>query len=87
MNKVVTTYFLEMTSPEELRPSEGSVEGLEILQARIPSPELNRFLYTAVGGGCYKARGFRTYRQDTIQVEVPDVPPGPWPGAYGPVQV
>jgi GNAT superfamily N-acetyltransferase len=50
MKKPVTTFFLEMTAPEELRPSRATVEGLEIRQARIPSPELNRFLYTAVGG-------------------------------------
>lgn len=48
----VTTYHLEMTSPAELRPSQGGEE-LEVRQARIPCPELNRFLYTAVGGEWY----------------------------------
>jgi GNAT superfamily N-acetyltransferase len=46
----LTIYYLEMPSPEELRPSRTAVEDLEIRQARIPSPELSRFLYTAVGG-------------------------------------
>jgi GNAT superfamily N-acetyltransferase len=42
-----------MLSPADLRASRASVEGLEIRQAQIPSPELNRFLYTAVGGDWY----------------------------------
>src|SRR5689334_16295458 len=46
----ITTWHLEMLSPADLRPSGAEVPGLEIRQARIPSPELNRFLYTAVGG-------------------------------------
>ena len=49
----ITIYYLEMSSPDELRRSRSSVEGLEIRQARIPSPELSRFLYTAVGGEWY----------------------------------
>lgn len=49
MRRKIEIYYLEMTSPEDLRP--GRVTGeLEIRQARIPCPELNRFLYTAVGG-------------------------------------
>ncbi|HYG64293.1 MAG TPA: GNAT family N-acetyltransferase [Thermoanaerobaculia bacterium] len=50
MQAEVTTWHLEMLSPADLRPSGAEVPGLEIRQARIPSPELNRFLYTAVGG-------------------------------------
>ena len=53
MKRQVTTYYLEMNSPGELRPSRASVADLEIRQARIPSPEFNRFLYTAVGGDWY----------------------------------
>ncbi len=49
----VTTYFLEMTSPEELRPSKQRNEDLKLVRAEIPCPELNRFLYTAVGGDWY----------------------------------
>lgn len=47
---VVTTYYLEMTSPAQLCYPRAGVPDLEIRQACIPSPELNRFLYTAVGG-------------------------------------
>jgi GNAT superfamily N-acetyltransferase len=44
----ITVWSLEMTSREDFRPSR-AVEGFEVRQARIPSPELNRFFYTAVG--------------------------------------
>lgn len=50
MKKQVTTYYLEMNSPAELRPSRAHVAELEIRRAHVPAPELNRFLYTAVGG-------------------------------------
>ena len=46
----VTTYHLEMTSPEQLRPASRRPAGLEIRRAHVPSPTLNRYLYTAVGG-------------------------------------
>ncbi len=47
-----TIYYLEMTSPADLRPARRDV-GLDVRQARVPCPELNRFLYTAVGGDWY----------------------------------
>jgi GNAT superfamily N-acetyltransferase len=50
MKREVTTDYLEMTDPGELRPKTLAIEGLDIRQAETPSPELNRFLYTAVGG-------------------------------------
>ena len=53
MNIEVTTYHLEMTDPEDLIPKQIERDDLEIRQAEIPSPELNRFLYTAVGGDWY----------------------------------
>lgn len=49
MRREVEIYYLEMTSPKDLR-SGRPAEALEARQARIPCPELNRFLYTAVGG-------------------------------------
>lgn len=45
----VTTYYLEITDPAAMRPSRPSSQSLEIRQARIPLPELNRFLWVAVG--------------------------------------
>jgi GNAT superfamily N-acetyltransferase len=38
-----------MLGPGELRPARGGAE-LEVRRAEIPCPELNRFLYQAVGG-------------------------------------
>jgi GNAT superfamily N-acetyltransferase len=49
----MTTYYLEMTDPKELRPKRLERPDLEINQAKIPSPELSRFLVTAVGGDWY----------------------------------
>lgn len=46
----VTTYSLEMLEPSEFKPSSLNIPNLEIKRAEIPLPELNRFLYTAVGG-------------------------------------
>src|SRR5262249_44198705 len=41
-----------MTDPKALRPARPT-PGAEIRRAEVPSPELNRFLYTAVGGDWY----------------------------------
>ncbi len=46
----VTTYYLEMTSPADLRPSRSTRDGLVLARVEPPLPELNRFFYTAVGG-------------------------------------
>ncbi|NJP65091.1 GNAT family N-acetyltransferase [Streptomyces spiramenti] len=47
----VTTWSLEQTTPQALRPSGGRVpDGLRVARAAVPSPEFSRFLYTAVGG-------------------------------------
>jgi ribosomal protein S18 acetylase RimI-like enzyme len=46
----VTTWYLEMLSPGDLRPSTSVRPDVIVTRAEIPSPELNRFLYTAVGG-------------------------------------
>lgn len=70
----VTTYYLQMLSPSELRPSSAVVEGLEVRQARVPLPELNRFFYTAVGGEWYWIdRLGWTYEQWRQWVERPEL--------------
>ena len=46
----VTTWSLEMLDPSELRPSSKPGVGLQVVHAEVPSPELSRYLYTAVGG-------------------------------------
>jgi GNAT superfamily N-acetyltransferase len=47
------TWYLEMRSPDELRPVACPDGGITLVRAEVPSPELNRFLYTAVGGPWY----------------------------------
>ncbi|MDA0837504.1 MAG: GNAT family N-acetyltransferase [Planctomycetota bacterium] len=50
MQKQVTVYYLEMNHPSELQATCEDVPEFNLMQAKIPCPELNRFLYTAVGG-------------------------------------
>lgn len=45
----LTTVHLEMTSPEQLRPKRVELDGLEVRQVELPSPEFSRFLYVLVG--------------------------------------
>ena len=47
---LVTTTYLEQTSPDELRPAREPAEPLVVARAVEPSPEFTRFLLTAVGG-------------------------------------
>jgi GNAT superfamily N-acetyltransferase len=49
----ITTYHLEITDPSALRPKPNPIEPLTIDRVQRPSPEFNRFLYTAVGGDWY----------------------------------
>ena len=53
MRADIAIYYLEMTDPGQLLPLRAPAEGLELKQAEVPSPELNRYLYTAVGGDWY----------------------------------
>ena len=50
MSYRLTTHYLEMRSPAELVPARVPDPAPRIEQARVALPELNRFLYTAVGG-------------------------------------
>lgn len=49
----VTTWFLEMLNLDEFRPAWSDRPDLVVQQAKIPSPELSRFLYASVGGDWY----------------------------------
>jgi len=53
MHVDVTTYYLEMTDPCALLPKHSAPKDFTVLRAQVPCPELNRFLYTAVGGEWY----------------------------------
>lgn len=60
----VTTCHLDITDPRAMRPKSNSVQGLEIKPVGQPSPEFNRFLYTAVGADSYWVDRLPwTYRQ------------------------
>ena len=70
----VTIYYLEMTDPHDMRPKRIKYDGLEIKQAEAPSPEFNRFLYTAVGGDWYWINRLNwTYQQWLEWVDRPEV--------------
>jgi GNAT superfamily N-acetyltransferase len=45
----VTTWYLEQTSPGQLRSAKDPAAHIEIALAEIASPEFSRFLYSAVG--------------------------------------
>ncbi len=49
----VTVYYLEMTSPQQLRPKRATEPELSVIEAKLPVPAFSRFLYTAVGGDWY----------------------------------
>lgn len=53
MKTTIVTIHLEMTDPAALRPVPLARRDVEVRRAEVPSPELNRFLYTAVGGDWY----------------------------------
>ena len=49
MQRLVTTTYLEMTRRDELRQTRPNALPYQLRRVEIPCPELNRFLYTAVG--------------------------------------
>ena len=53
MQVEVTTWYLEMRHPSELRRASNPLPEARVERADVPSPELSRFLYTAVGGLWY----------------------------------
>jgi ribosomal protein S18 acetylase RimI-like enzyme len=53
MRTEVTTWYVEMLSADQLRPLPCPMARARVERAEIPSPELSRFLYTAVGGHWY----------------------------------
>jgi len=50
MQTKIVTYYLEITDSSEFLPSNFESPAVELKQAQTACPELNRFLYTAVGG-------------------------------------
>jgi ribosomal protein S18 acetylase RimI-like enzyme len=50
VEETLTTWYLEMLDRASLRPARTPDVDAIVQRAEIPSPALNRFLYTAVGG-------------------------------------
>jgi GNAT superfamily N-acetyltransferase len=50
---LVTVFYLQQTSPEELKPAKEPAADVRIVRSEEPSPEFFRYLYTAVGGDWY----------------------------------
>lgn len=46
---LVTTYYLRMTSPDQLNRRNSALEGLGLQPVAPPVPELNRYFYTTIG--------------------------------------
>lgn len=49
----VTTYYLEMTGPAQLRPARAAARPFAARRAELPYPALNRFFYEQVGRSHY----------------------------------
>lgn len=45
----ITTWYLEQTDPAAIRPAAAPAEPVSVTRTEVPSPELNRSLYTRVG--------------------------------------
>jgi ribosomal protein S18 acetylase RimI-like enzyme len=81
MDVDVTTWWLEMGAPAELRPARPA-PGLAVARAEVPSPQLSRFLYTAVGGDWHWSdRLGWTYARWRAHLDRPEVET--WVGAVG----
>ena len=50
MMRDVTTWFLEQRDPSQLRRARVPEPAPDFVRAELPSPALNRFLYSSVGG-------------------------------------
>lgn len=49
----ITTWFLQMTSPEKLRPGRQPEQEVLLMRVGRPRAEVSRFFYRAVGGNWY----------------------------------
>lgn len=52
---LATRYYLQQTSPDQINPAARPDVDIQFVQALEPSPEFNRYLYTAVGSDWYWA--------------------------------
>ena len=47
----MSTYYLHMTEPAQLRPARKRVAGFEVVRCQVPCVAVNRFFYQEVGKG------------------------------------
>jgi len=70
----ITTYYLEMTEPKQLLPARPAKTPFELRHAQVPLPELNRFLYAAIGPQYHWLdRRVWTYERWATYLERPEV--------------
>ncbi|MCC6167035.1 MAG: GNAT family N-acetyltransferase [Caldilineaceae bacterium] len=70
----VVIYHLEITDPAQLRPARRVPDPVEMRRAEVPSPEFNRFLYTAVGGDWHwRDRLTWSYRHWMLYLDRPEL--------------
>jgi len=50
---LATRYYLQQTSPDQIKPARTPDLDVRFVQSLEPSPEFNRYLYTAVGSDWY----------------------------------
>lgn len=74
MERLVTTTYLEMTGRADLRAARPARRPFELVRVEIPCPELNRFLYAAVGARWWwYTRLPWTYAQWLAYLDRPDL--------------
>ena len=72
---VVTTYYLEILDPRDLRPKRSLRSDLALVRIAPPMPELNRFFYTAAGAAWW----FLCFHRLFPALLAPTRPDAPWP--------
>jgi hypothetical protein len=78
MQRKVTTTYLELSDPVEVRPRRDNDARVQLVRAEIPSPELSRFLYATVGAQWWwQDRLGWDYARWLAYVDRPEL----WPGA------
>ena len=74
MNTIITTWYLEMASPDELRAKRLERDDLRIVEAKVPSPEFARFLFCAAGRKWFWMERLRWTREEWLaHLEQPGV--------------
>jgi GNAT superfamily N-acetyltransferase len=74
MKKLVTTTHLEMTDRAHFRAPRPPAMGFELVRVELPCPELNRFLYSAVGADwCWYSRLSWNYARWLAYLDRPEL--------------